>query len=65
MMDFTVGQNPFLQGYLPVVLAHLKKTYGYAPVDIDTGAEVVDKTNVVAVIARESKWKELSKTKWY
>jgi ABC-type sugar transport system substrate-binding protein len=65
MMDFTVGQNPFLQGYLPVVLAHLMKTYGYAPVDIDTGAEVVDKTNVVAVIARESKWKELSKTKWY
>jgi simple sugar transport system substrate-binding protein len=65
LMDFTVGQNPFLQGYLPVVLAHLKKTYGYAPVDIDTGAEVVDKSNVVAVIARESKWKELSKTKWY
>lgn len=65
MMDFTIGQNPFLQGYLPVVLANLKKTYGYAPVDVDTGAEVVDKSNVDSVITRESKWKELSKTKWY
>jgi len=65
MMDFTVGQNPFLQGYLPVVLANLQKVYGYAPVDIDTGAEVVDKSNVGPVITREQKWKELSKTKWY
>lgn len=64
-MDFTIGQNPFLQGYLPVVMANLRKTYGYAPVDVDTGAEIVDKSNVAPVIARESKWKELSKTKWY
>jgi simple sugar transport system substrate-binding protein len=65
MMDFTVGQNPFLQGYLPVVLANLRKTYGYAPVDVDTGAEVVDKSNVASVITREAKWKELSKSKWF
>jgi len=65
MMDFTIGQNPFLQGYLPVVMANLRKTYGYAPVDVDTGAEIVDKANVIGIIARESKWKELSKTKWY
>lgn len=65
MMDFTVGQNPFLQGYLPVVMANLRKTYGYAPVDVDTGAEIVDKSNVASIITREAKWKELSKTKWY
>ncbi len=65
LMNFTIGQNPFLQGYLPVVLAQLRKVYGYQPVSIDTGAEVVDKSNVGPIATREATWKEMSKTKWF
>ena len=65
LMDFTVGPNPFLQGYFPVVLAQLRKVYGYAPVTIDTGAEFVDKSNVDEIAAREAKWKEVAKTRWH
>jgi simple sugar transport system substrate-binding protein len=65
LLDFSVGQNPYLQGYFPVVMAHVMKTVGYPPVNIDTGADIVDKSTVEAVIQREARWKDIAKTKWH
>ena len=48
-MQVTVGQNPFLQGYYPVVDMFLKTAYGYTPVDIATGAFFVTSENVADV----------------
>ena len=48
-MQVTVGQNPFLQGYYPMIELYLKVVYGYEPQDLDTGAFMVDKSNVDSV----------------
>jgi ABC-type sugar transport system substrate-binding protein len=48
-MQLTVGQNPFMQGYYPIIEMYMHATYGYAPVDIDTGAMLVTKDNVDGV----------------
>jgi ABC-type sugar transport system substrate-binding protein len=45
-MQLTVGQNPFLQGYYPIVEMYLKVAYDYVPVNISTGAFFVTKDNV-------------------
>lgn len=52
----TIGQSPYLQGYVPVRLLIDSQTKGLKiPLNswIDPGTEVVDKTNVAEVIARE------------
>ena len=42
----TVDQQPYIQGFYPVVqLAQLIR-YGLVPSDIDAGAAIIDKTNV-------------------
>jgi ABC-type sugar transport system substrate-binding protein len=63
LLSITVGQRPYLQGYFPVVLAHLRRTAGYDPIDIDTGAEIVDASNIAAISQREAKWQGLTKAK--
>jgi simple sugar transport system substrate-binding protein len=62
-LDFTVGQSGYLQGYFPVVLANLWKFASYQPIDVDTGTEIVDRSNVATVMAREAKWQELGRAK--
>jgi ABC-type sugar transport system substrate-binding protein len=47
-MQATIGQNPFLQGYYPMIILYLAKTFGYEPVNIDTGAFLVTAANVAA-----------------
>lgn len=42
-------QQPYLQGYLPVLQACLSKKYGFAGLYIDTGVGLIDKTNIEAV----------------
>lgn len=42
-------QQPYLQGYLPVLQVCLSKKYGIAGLDIDTGSGLVDSSNVEAV----------------
>ncbi|MCD6256735.1 substrate-binding domain-containing protein [Candidatus Aerophobetes bacterium] len=49
---FTINQQPYLQGYLPVVELYLMKETGITPVDINTSMAVVDKTNVKEVRER-------------
>jgi len=50
-----LDQQPYLQGYLPIVQLCLAKKYGFAGLHIDTGAALIDKTNIdfVAPLAEE------------
>jgi simple sugar transport system substrate-binding protein len=41
-----LDQQPWLQGYLPVLQICLAKKYGFAGLHIDTGAAIIDKTNI-------------------
>ena len=44
-------QQPFLQGYLPIVQIVLTKKYGFAGLHINTGSGIVDASNVDPVAA--------------
>ena len=50
-----LDQQPWLQGYLPILQICLTKKYGFAGLHIDTGAAIIDKTNIdfVAPLAEE------------
>lgn len=41
-----LDQQPWLQGYLPILQICLTKKYGFAGLHIDTGAALIDKTNI-------------------
>ncbi|MGD9634738.1 MAG: substrate-binding domain-containing protein [Pirellulales bacterium] len=43
---FTIDQQPYVQGFYPVVALTLKLRYGIAPSNIDAGAAIVDRANV-------------------
>lgn len=45
----TVDQQPYIQGFYPVVQLALYKRYGIVPSDIDAGAAIIDSTNVKQV----------------
>jgi len=60
-VDFTIGQNPYAQGFLTAALIYQGLERGYPASDIDTGAEIVDSTNIDKVIEREALWKEKGK----
>lgn len=47
--DLVIDQQPWLQGYLPILQVCLTRLYGFAGLHIDTGAGFVDKTNVRAI----------------
>jgi simple sugar transport system substrate-binding protein len=47
---FVVDQQPYVQGFYPVVALALKLRYGIAPSDIDAGAGIVDRRNVKQVM---------------
>lgn len=44
--SLVIDQQPFLQGYLPILQICLTKKYGFAGLQIDTGSGFVDKNNV-------------------
>jgi len=44
-----LDQQPYLQGYLPVLQSCLTKKYGFAGLYIDTGVGLIDNTNVNTV----------------
>jgi simple sugar transport system substrate-binding protein len=50
-----LDQQPYLQGYLPILQICLTKKYGFAGLHIDTGAALIDKTNIdfVAPLAQQ------------
>ncbi len=47
-MQFTIGQNPFLWGYLSVHQMWLYLEHGIHPISLDSGADVVDATDDIA-----------------
>ena len=44
--DLVIDQQPWLQGYLPILQICLSKVYGFSGLMIDTGAGFADKDNV-------------------
>ena len=50
-----LDQQPWLQGYLPIIQVCLTAKYGFAGLHIDTGASIIDMNNiaVVAPLAQE------------
>jgi simple sugar transport system substrate-binding protein len=46
---FTVDQQPYVQGFYPVVQLTLHRRYGLAPSNIDAGATMIDRSNVQSV----------------
>ncbi len=60
-VDFSIGQNPYGQGFLTAALIFQGLERGYPAADINTGAELIDATNIDAVTEREALWKEAGK----
>lgn len=54
--NLVIDQQEWLQGYLPILQICLTKVYGFAGLDINTGAGFVDKSNVdfVAPLAEKN-----------
>jgi simple sugar transport system substrate-binding protein len=47
---FTIDQQPYVQGFYPVVELTLNLRYGIVPSDIDAGAGIVDRNNAEQII---------------
>ena len=55
-MDFTIDQQPYLQGYLPVVFLTQNAKYGVTPIGtIETGPLFITKENAEQVIELSAK----------
>jgi ribose transport system substrate-binding protein len=54
--QWSIGQNPYAQGWITSALIHMKVSAGFEPFSYDTGAEVVDSSNIAAVAEREAKF---------
>jgi ribose transport system substrate-binding protein len=55
-VDWTVGQNPYGQGWITASLAYMQSQYKYPAFNYDTGAELVTKDNIAAILQREQVW---------
>jgi ABC-type sugar transport system substrate-binding protein len=55
-MQWTIGQDPYTQGFMPVLMAWKQIERGYPGVFYDTGAEIIDPSNIADTIAREQNW---------
>lgn len=45
-LGLILDQQPYLQGYLPILQSCLTKKYGFAGLNIDTGTGLIDNSNV-------------------
>lgn len=52
--QWSIAQNPYAQGWVTSSLIHMAVEHDYPPFSYDTGAEIVDASNIDAVIAREA-----------
>lgn len=57
-LDFTIDQQPYLQGFLPVLQLYLYKLSGglVAPAETDTGLVFVTKDNVDPYLAKKTRY---------
>src|SRR5919204_2561306 len=51
--QWAIGQNPYAQGFIASALLSMEIFPGYPAFSYDTGAEVIDNTNIDRVIKRE------------
>jgi len=53
--DLVLDQQPFLQGFLPIMQIYLTKKYGFSGLHIDTGGGLISKDNIdiVAPLAEQ------------
>jgi ribose transport system substrate-binding protein len=54
--QWSIGQNPYAQGWITSALIHMKTSAGFEPFSYDTGAEVVDASNIDFIAEREAKF---------
>lgn len=54
-IDFTIDQQPYLQGFLPVVQLVLYIRYGIKPANVDAGATIINNENVGDVLRLSEK----------
>lgn len=50
VMICAIAQQPYMQGFIPVVWLYLHKKVGFVPPDVPTGPAVIDKTNVDTIM---------------
>ena len=50
VIAFTIDQQPYVQGFYPVVQLGLNCRYGIAPADMDAGAGIITRENVDGVM---------------
>jgi simple sugar transport system substrate-binding protein len=58
MLDFTIDQQPYLQGFLPVLQLYMYKQSGTLTgiADVNTGLKFLDKTTVVSYNSTKSRY---------
>jgi simple sugar transport system substrate-binding protein len=57
-VQFTIDQQPYLQGYLPIIWLYLLNTAGFLPAeDVLTGPAVVDASNIELVASLADKFR--------
>ena len=54
-IDLVADQQPYLQGYFPILQICFTKYYGFSGLHIDTGAGLIDKSNIDLVAALAEK----------
>jgi ribose transport system substrate-binding protein len=54
--QWSIAQNPYAQGWVTSSLIHMGAEKGYPPFSYDTGAEVVDASNIEMVVEREAQF---------
>ncbi len=55
VIDFTIDQQPYIQGFYPVVQLTLLLRYGIRPSDIDAGASVITRKEAAGVMKLKEK----------
>lgn len=50
-----VDQQPYMQGFIPVMQAYLSKNFGLAPADVDTGQGIVTPADANGIMALSAK----------
>lgn len=55
-IDFSLGQNPYAQGWMAAAMIGEAIGAGFPGSNVDTGAEIVDATNIDTIMERESRY---------
>ncbi len=54
-VEVEVDQQPYMQGFIPVMMVYLDKTIGLAPADVDTGQAIVTPKDAAAIMELSAK----------